>query len=388
MSSNKSRPPPAGPALTRRLGIFAGVITLLSASALPGRTLGRTDEPIDAYSTPGEKAPAVGHASLLTIDSFAAGSEYLPFPSAEVPFDAWASAGDKSPWLPLEPKVPGGTFDALSVSGDELERYARASLFAGGYGPGEKRCVILMYHRFRPVPANKYEVSFADFRAQMDYIARNGYEVIPIDQLAEALQTQDPDLLPRRSVVITVDDGYRSVYDFAWPVLAQYGFPFAVYIYTNYVGGGGKAMTWHELRELAADDLVTLGAHSISHADLANPKKAVGSYQYWLEREITYPKYRLEAETGKPVRTFAWPYGSFNSYALSVAIRAGYEGILTIMTGANSEETSPYYLRRYGVYWHTPLWLFARILEGRPVTDDMWDYELAGTYAEDEFPIP
>jgi peptidoglycan/xylan/chitin deacetylase (PgdA/CDA1 family) len=245
-----------------------------------------------------------------------------------------------------------------------------------------------MYHRFRVVPANKFEVSHTDFRAQLDYIARNGYEVIPVDQLVEALQTQDPDLLPPRSVVITVDDGFRCVYDFAWPLLAEYEFPFAVYIYTNYVGGGGNSMTWGELRDLASDELVTLGAHSRSHRDLADARKAIGPYEQWVQRELTYPKYRLEAETGKPVRTLAWPYGSFNSYALSVAISVGYEGLLTIKTGGNSAETSPYFLRRYGVYWHTPLPVFARMLEGRPISDEMWEYGLATAAPEDEFLIP
>ena len=103
---------------------------------------------------------------------------------------------------------------------------------------------------------------------------------------------------------------------------------------------------------------------------------------------MVYPKNKLEAVTGRPVRTFAWPYGSFNSYGVSAATNAGYEGLLTVIAGANSMDTSPYYLRRYGVYWHTPLSLFARMLEGRPVSDEMWDYELAGSYTEDEFPIP
>jgi len=176
---------------------------------------------------------------------------------------------------------------------------------------------------------------------------RHGYEVISVDQLVEALQTQDPDLLPPRSVVITVDDGYRCVYDFAWPVLAEYGYPFAVYIYTNYVAGGGNSMTWSEIRDLASDDLVTIGAHSISHGNLADPRKARGPYDAWVRRELAYPKNRLEAETGKPVRTFAWPYGSFNSFALSVAIQTGYEGILTVLPGANSMESSPYSRRSW-----------------------------------------
>jgi len=383
MKANNARAANAARAVASALGRYAAAAVLACAPAYA-----QTEGPVDAFAAPEDVAPPVSGPLSLPLDSFASGTEYAPFPPAEVPFDAWGAPGDKSLLLSLEPEDEAGTYDALALPGDELERYRRASPFGGGYGLGEKRCVILMYHRFRAVPANKFEVSFADFRAQLEYIARNGYEVIPIDQLVEALQTQDPDLLPRRSVVITVDDGFRCVYNFAWPLLAEYEYPFAVYIYTNYVGAGGNSMTWYELRELASDDLVTVGAHSISHPDLADARKAIGPYDKWVQRELTYPKYRLEAETGKPVRTFAWPYGSFNSYALSVAIRAGYEGLLTIYPGGNSVETSPYHLHRYGVYWHTPLSVFARILEGRPVSDEMWEYGLATTAPEDEFLIP
>jgi peptidoglycan/xylan/chitin deacetylase (PgdA/CDA1 family) len=362
--------------------------TLILALAFGAGGAAAADAPVDSFAGPEDFVPVPAELEFLTLDSFAAGSEYLPFPLAEVPFDSWAMPGDRSQFLPLPPKDEAGTFDALAVRGDELERYERASTFAGGYGSGEKRCVILMYHRFRAVPANKYEVSHYDFRQQMDYIERNGYEVISIDQLVEALQTNEPDLLPPRSVVITVDDGYRCVYDYAWPVLAEYGFPFSIYIYTRYVECGGNSMTWNEVRDISADDLVTIGAHSISHPNLANPRKAVGRYESWVSREINYPKQRLEAELGKPVRTFCWPYGSYNSYCVSVAINAGYEGLLTVNAGANSMDSSPYHLRRYGVYWHTPLSLFARMLEGKSVTDDMWDYELATTDKETEFLIP
>ncbi|UCH79370.1 MAG: polysaccharide deacetylase family protein [Candidatus Coatesbacteria bacterium] len=378
MSRNKFRRP-AGAALPL---VFLGVF-FVAAAAAP-----EEGAPRDAFASADELASVPVELESVTRDSFAAGAEYLPFPVAAVPFEAWALPGDKSLYLPLLPDHPTGSVDALAVVGDEHEIYGRASLFVGGYGPGEKRCVILMYHRFRAVPANKYEVSHADFRAQLEYIARNGYEVIPIDQLVEALQTHDPDLLPPRSVVITIDDGYRSAYDYAWPLLAAYEFPFAVYLYTDYINVGGKSMSWYEVRDLASDDLVTIGAHSMTHRNLANPRKALGRYENWVVRELTYPKVRLEAELGQPIRTFCWPYGSYNSYGVSVAIRAGYEGLLTVNAGSNNMNSSPFHLRRYGVYWHTPLSLFARILEGRPVTDDMWDYELATIGAEETFPIP
>lgn len=360
---------------------------LLAACALAWSTPHAAgDEPRDAYASAAELAgPAAGGE---TRDAFSSAAEYPSFAAADVPRDAWAALGDRAPYLPLPPPVPGGTIDDLAQPGDELERYERATGYAGGWGPGEKRCVILMYHRFRPVPANPFEVSYADFHAQMEYLSRNGYVVIPVEQLVEALNRQDPDLLPPHAVVITVDDGYRCVHDFAWPVLRRYNFPFAIYLYTNYIDNGGQTMTWEELRAMAADELVSIGAHSVSHANLANPKRARGNYALWLEHELTYPKRLLEEALGKPVTTFAWPYGSFNRYTLDAAVRAGYEGILTVAPGANSLETSPFMLHRYGVYWHTSLATFAMMLEGKPVGDEINYYALAREEAEEEFLIP
>src|SRR5512140_309076 len=88
----------------------------------------------------------------------------------------------------------------------------------GGY----QTVPILCYHRFGP-RASKLTVTRAAFEQQMDYLERNGYHVVTLAQLRAFLEGKEA--LPRKSVAITIDDGYRSTYDIAFPVLRQHGFP-------------------------------------------------------------------------------------------------------------------------------------------------------------------
>jgi hypothetical protein len=82
----------------------------------------------------------------------------------------------------------------------------------GVYASGYQTIPILCYHRFGPRPT-KLNVAPAAFEAQMEYLARNGYTVIPLKRLARFLQGKEP--LPAKTVAITIDDGYRSTYEIA-----------------------------------------------------------------------------------------------------------------------------------------------------------------------------
>ena len=95
-----------------------------------------------------------------------------------------------------------------------------APLNPGGIEPSAVQAVpILCYHRFGPRP-NTTTVTPQAFDAQMRYLAQNGYTVIPMAKLASFLEGRTA--LPRKSVVVTIDDGYRSTYDIAWPILRKY----------------------------------------------------------------------------------------------------------------------------------------------------------------------
>ena len=107
------------------------------------------------------------------------------------------------------------------------------------------------------------------FEQQMKYLKENGYRVITLSQLYGFLQYQHA--VPKNSVVITLDDGYRSVYDTAYPILKKYGFTATLFVYTDFVGMGKSAMTWDQLRDMKADGF-EIGSHSLSHPDLTKKR--------------------------------------------------------------------------------------------------------------------
>ncbi len=88
---------------------------------------------------------------------------------------------------------------------------------------------IFIYHHFGDDRYPSTNVGMDQFRDQMAYLAANQYNVIPLAELVAMLQEQRP--LPPKTVIITVDDGYRTTYSEAWPVLKQHGFPFTVFLY-------------------------------------------------------------------------------------------------------------------------------------------------------------
>src|SRR5205085_364652 len=73
--------------------------------------------------------------------------------------------------------------------------------------------------------------------------------------------------IPHKSCIITIDDGWVSAYNTAWPMLKKYGYPFTLFIYINYVGTGGKSMTWEQLGEMR-DAGVDIESHTFSHSNL------------------------------------------------------------------------------------------------------------------------
>jgi len=350
---------------------------------------GVSGETLDTLSTYDELTPPVELGELVALDAFSTATEFVAFTMPTTTVDAWAAPGDAGGAAAAAVMDDEwGFFDALAVAGDENVSYRPYSPFAGGYGYGDKRVVVLMYHRFDPTPSSKYEVSVSDFEWQMDYIETSGYEVISLPRFVEALHANNPDLVPDHSVVITIDDGYECTGRVAWPILREHGFPFTICLYTNYVNAGGRSMTWGELREMAADPLVTIASHSVSHPNLARKGRASsGGYEAWLWQEIAGSKAILENGLDVDVDYFCWPYGSYNTECVNVAVSAGYKGFLTIKPGKNTMDSSPYAIRRYGVYSSAPRSIFAKIILGKATYEEESYFDYAGDAAE-EFLIP
>jgi peptidoglycan/xylan/chitin deacetylase (PgdA/CDA1 family) len=186
--------------------------------------------------------------------------------------------------------------------------------------------MILCYHRFEDRPHDSLAISPAEFRAQMQALKDNGIAVIPMKDFL--VWRQGEKNIPPRSCIIIIDDGYVSGYSVAWPILKQYGYPCAMFIYTNYVNVGGKSITWAQLEEMR-DAGVDIESLTVSHHDLRHAPKGQ-DYNTWLHNEIYTSKRILEDKLGIKVTGLALPYGTYNETVRKVALEAGYQALFTL----------------------------------------------------------
>ena len=202
--------------------------------------------------------------------------------------------------------------------------------------------IVLCYHRFEDIN-NAMVLKPADFEKQMQAIQDNGFTVISMQDFLA--WRRDEKEIPVKSALITIDDGYVSGYENAWPILKKYGYPFTMFVYINYISSGGKSITWDQLAEMR-DAGVEIGCHSYSHQNLKghSPKSAAEikqlTYEGWLRKELIGSKKVLEDRLGIKVSTFAYPEGVYNEEARKIVKEAGFEAAF-VTYGQRNAFSSP-----------------------------------------------
>jgi peptidoglycan/xylan/chitin deacetylase (PgdA/CDA1 family) len=194
--------------------------------------------------------------------------------------------------------------------------------------------VVLGYHRFvENVRHPDTEITPTDFEAQMKALKDGGITVISMaDFLAWRQEKKD---IPSKCALITIDDGYNVAYSVAWPILKKFGYPFTLFVYTDYIRGGpksgGGSLSWEQLAEMR-DAGVEIGSHSVSHRILRAGKSKAGdpAYEEWLWNELFGSKEQLETRLGIKVTAMALPYGLANDQVREMAANAGYEMVFTV----------------------------------------------------------
>lgn len=221
-----------------------------------------------------------------------------------------------------------------------------------GVQSGEFQTVpILCYHRFG-AGNNKMVMSPATFAAQLDWLARNNYRVVRLAQVSGFLAGHEA--LPPRSVVITIDDGYESVYRHAFPLLKKHGFPATLFVYTDFIGSN-DGLSWQQLQEMANSGLVDIQAHSKSHRNLVEriPGESDERYRQNIETELRAPRELLErrlAQAKVQVRHFAYPFGDASDVVLDTMVRQHYQLGVTVNPGGNGFFAQPTMLRRTMIF--------------------------------------
>jgi peptidoglycan/xylan/chitin deacetylase (PgdA/CDA1 family) len=217
----------------------------------------------------------------------------------------------------------------------------------GVFTNGYQTVPILSYHRFG-AGRGKLSVTKRQFEEQMEYLKTNGYRVISLSQLL-AFQ-KGKEAIPQRSVVLTIDDGYRSIYDIAFPVLKRYNFPATVFIYSDYIGKGG--LSWRQMAEMESSGLISFQAHSKTHDNLTIrlATENMMGYKTRLVKEVRVPAELLGKRMNNPQVCYAYPFGDVNRLVVDELRRNGYEAGVTVDSGSNPFFRYPYILNRTMIY--------------------------------------
>ena len=212
------------------------------------------------------------------------------------------------------------------------------------------RIAILMYHGFSTQRADDHSdfeglhLEVNRFRNHLRFL-RKHYNVVSLEEVVAAFQGEAT--LPDRAAVITIDDGYRSVYTHAYPILRKYGFPATLFIYTNFAGVGRVACTWDQLKEMKAGGL-EIGSHSVSHSDLTKKRKGetTGAYLERVKKELILSKKIIDKKLHQDTRIFAFPYGRYNKAIMTMARKSGYDLAVSVKRGGNPFFSEPLALKR------------------------------------------
>lgn len=206
--------------------------------------------------------------------------------------------------------------------------------------------VVLIYHHVSDDTPPSTSVSPAQFQAHLDYLSQHDYRVLPLSDLLESLLQGEA--VPDKSVAITFDDAYRSVYTEAAPRLQRLGWPFTVFLADQPLDQGlAQFMSWEELRLLLGRG-AEVGAHSSTHAHLARrlAGESEADWEVRVAHEIDHNLKRIRQELGVEARSFAYPYGEYNPALKRLLAQRGLYGIAQ-QSGALGAHTDPQQVPRF-----------------------------------------
>jgi|TARA_Y100000590_G_scaffold461678_1_gene623825 peptidoglycan/xylan/chitin deacetylase (PgdA/CDA1 family) len=205
----------------------------------------------------------------------------------------------------------------------------------------DRSAVIIMYHRFGENTLPSTNISISQFEKHLKELETGNYTVLPIPKILLAINTQKS--LPKRTVGITIDDAYLSVYTRAWPRLKKAGFPFTLFVATEAIDRNYKNyMTWDQIRELKKHG-VTIGSQTASHLHMpANNSKR-------NRQDIDLSNKRFYEELEIRPTLFAYPFGEASNRIKKIVENSGFTHAFGQHSGAVNFSSDRYYMPRFAL---------------------------------------
>jgi peptidoglycan/xylan/chitin deacetylase (PgdA/CDA1 family) len=248
--------------------------------------------------------------------------------------------------------------------------YYSGAMFLQNLFKTGSRARILVYHSISEDPLNPFSVSPKDFEEQVRTLSQE-YNVVSLEELLACINNEEKEI-PLDSVAITLDDGFKDNYTYAYPILRGYAAPATMFVIVTRLESNGalpspsvgqgsdRYLSWDQVIEMSKNG-ISIGSHTLTHRWLT------GITLEEARREIVESKERLEQRLGKPVSLFAYPGGRVCDFAPDIkalVAESGYSGACIGLNGTNGRNTDPYLLRRTKIEMGDSIYVFRKAMKG------------------------
>lgn len=219
--------------------------------------------------------------------------------------------------------------------------YLNISALLLSFSLSAQAAVVLQYHHIDTNTPFSTSTDPALFKQHIEYLVNNGFNVVSLPALIEGLNNQEVN--HDKSVAITFDDGFISIYTHAYPTLKAHNLPFTIFVNTDPIQAKRPThLSWDHLREMKQHG-ATIANHTHRHSYLINPdrltsvKNEINSHQNsndvsesnWKSafiEEIETTQKLLKTELNQDIKLFAYPYGEFDQQTNTLLAEMGYIG--------------------------------------------------------------
>ena len=198
--------------------------------------------------------------------------------------------------------------------------------------------ISLMYHRFEE---NKYpstNIRIKDFKEHLKIIEKNKIKFINPRDFENELKNNKL----KRKVLLTIDDGFQSFYENAWPILKEKKIPFILFVSTREIGAFNY-MTWDQIKEISKEDFVEIGNHSHTHEYLVDESNEL------IKEDIAKSISIFEKNLGKNSKFFSYPFGEYSNDFKNIIKDFGFKYAFGQHSGVMDETKDLYELPRYPI---------------------------------------
>ncbi|MDA8822191.1 polysaccharide deacetylase family protein [Candidatus Pelagibacter bacterium] len=174
--------------------------------------------------------------------------------------------------------------------------------------------ISLMYHRFEE---NKYpstNIKILEFKKHLEIIQKNNIKFVNPKNFEKELSNNKK----QRKILLTIDDGFLSFYQNAWPILKKRKIPFILFISTREVGSFNY-MSWKQIREISEEDFVEIGNHSHAHEYLVDESNEI------IKADIQTSIKIFKDKLGKNSKFFSYPFGEYSINFKNIIKSFGFE---------------------------------------------------------------